>query len=678
MAVFNFLSGTVRTNQFYDTTPGSNKIVVDADAFINVDDDWSAIGVGGSGVWDVSVNGGLWASHDPSVPGEGHGLEFQNYLSTINSKLFVGAEGAIGGERQGVQSNVALNITNFGFITGGREAISFYGFQGPDEDGSESNLNQAGKQIKVDNKIGGQIASYFVGVANNSYATITVNNDGEIYGGKGNSYSDEWHGAAIYSQSTLKLTNKGYIEGDIGTGWFGNVITNMAEIEGTVWGYIERNDDDIVDLDRDGDFTDFATGGAVHQDNITGLASTIVNKGVIYGNEEYGRNDNDTPDDPDDDEYFQVALDLSRGKDIVTNSGKIFGDVWLGGGDDIITNTGTIEGYVDGWRGNDTIINKGTIEYGIGGGDGNDVLNNTGKINGDVDLGDGNNLLINTGFIADGVWGGSQNDVVTNSGVIDDDVDLNGGNDVLTNTGTINGWIDLGSGSDRFIGGKQDEYVGDWSGTDSYLLGDGNDHIWMSDDGAADSVDGGKGSDVLHLEDIDHGISLNLAAKTLNSGGATDTIVGFEKIIGTEFADTFVGSSLGEQIKGNGGGDTFTGGGGGDFMKGSGGAVDTFIFTAITDSGKTKATRDLIGDFSADEDIIKILFDANTTGGGAGDDFTTLLANTTFTGHAGELRYIWRGIQTVVEGDVNGDGKADFSIAIDGHVELSMTDFLFS
>ena len=679
MATFNFLTDSVRTNQFYDTTPGSNKIVVALDAFINVSDDWSAIGVGGSGVWDVKIDGSLWASHEPSEPGEGHGIEFQNYLSTTNSKLAVGVEGAIHGDSQGVQSNVALNITNLGLITGGSEAINFYGFHGPDEDGSESNLNQAGKQIKIDNKVGGVIGSHFVGVANYSYATITINNDGDMYGGTNDSYSGDWNGAAIDSHSALKLTNKGYIEGDVGTGWFGNVITNSGEINGTVWGYIERNDDDIVDLDRDGDFTDTATGGAIHQDSITTLATTIVNKGVIYGTEDYGLNDNNTPEDLEDDEYFQVALDLSRGKDIVTNSGEIHGDVWLGGGDDTLTNTGTIEGFVDGWNGNDTITNKGTIEYGVGGGDGNDVINNTGTINGNVNLGDGNNTLINKGFIDDWVEGGNDKDIVTNSGIINDDVYLNDGNDVLTNTGTINGWIDLGIGNDKFVGGKQDEEIGDWEGSDTYALGDGDDEIWMAADGDADIVDGGKGKDVLHLEDIDHGIALNLAAKTLNSGGATDTIMGFEEVSGTEFADTLIGSGLGDTLIGNGGGDTFTGGGGRDYMEGSGGEVDTFIFTAITDSGKTKATRDVIGDFSTDDgDKIRILFDGNTTTGGAGDDFTVLLADTAFTRHAGELRYVWSGYQTIVQGDVNGDGKADFSIAIDDHMELTLSDFLFS
>jgi hypothetical protein len=41
-----------------------------------------------------------------------------------------------------------------------------------------------------------------------------------------------------------------------------------------------------------------------------------------------------------------------------------------------------------------------------------------------------------------------------------------------------------------------------------------------------------------------------------------------------------------------------------------------------------------------------------------------------FTHHAGELRYKVSGANTIVSGDVNGDGKADFSIVLKGHILL--------
>lgn len=684
MATFTFATGTVRTTSFDDSTPGSNKITVAADAFINVEDNWTAIGLQGSGVWDVKVDGGIYASHDPSEPGEGRGLGFQNFASTTNSKVTVGLEGSIGGFRQGIVSDVAIDVTNAGRIAGGREAISFNGFHGPNgnDDGSESNLNVAGKQVKVDNKATGEIVSDFLGISNNSYATMTVLNAGDILGGYSVDWDDEWRGAAINSdKGALKLTNTGNVEGGVSTGWFGNTITNKNVIDGTIQGYLNRNDAGFIDLDHDGDFEDVASGGAVHTDNLVPIVSTINNSGVIRGTGDFGRNDNDTPDNPDDDEFFQVAMSLSRGKEVVTNSGQIFGDVWLNRGDDTLTNKGKIKGYVDGGRGHDNITNSGTIEYGVGGGDGNDTLTNSGFINGWVDLGDGTNTTTNKGTIREGMGGNDGADTIVNSGLIDGDITTHGGADKLTNTGTINGDIYLGEGADQFKGGKQGERIFDEGGADSYLMGDGEDTIFVSNDHAADVFDGGispaQTRDKLDLRGVDVGVTLNLAVQTLLIAGTTDTVKGFERIIATDHADVIIGSNLGERIRGEGGSDTITGGGGNDRINGGDGA-DTFVFTALNDSGKTRATRDVILDFNSDEDLIRILFDANTTGGGAGDDFTALLNNTTFTSHAGELRYIWRAEQTIVEGDVNGDGKADFSIALEGQLNLNLSDFMFS
>jgi len=43
---------------------------------------------------------------------------------------------------------------------------------------------------------------------------------------------------------------------------------------------------------------------------------------------------------------------------------------------------------------------------------------------------------------------------------------------------------------------------------------------------------------------------------------------------------------------------------------------------------------------------------------------------------AGELRYVWTADQTIVEADVNGDAKVDFSIAPVGHHTLTAADFV--
>ena len=46
------------------------------------------------------------------------------------------------------------------------------------------------------------------------------------------------------------------------------------------------------------------------------------------------------------------------------------------------------------------------------------------------------------------------------------------------------------------------------------------------------------------------------------------------------------------------------------------------------------------------------------------------------TDTAGELRYFFDGTDTWVQGDIGGDGVADFEIALTGSVTLVSTDFI--
>lgn len=60
----------------------------------------------------------------------------------------------------------------------------------------------------------------------------------------------------------------------------------------------------------------------------------------------------------------------------------------------------------------------------------------------------------------------------------------------------------------------------------------------------------------------------------------------------------------------------------------------------------------------------------------AGDQRFHLFGSAAFTNDAGELRYQRVGTATVLQGDVNGDGKADFSISFDGAISFVASDFL--
>jgi Ca2+-binding RTX toxin-like protein len=140
---------------------------------------------------------------------------------------------------------------------------------------------------------------------------------------------------------------------------------------------------------------------------------------------------------------------------------------------------------------------------------------------------------------------------------------------------------------------------------------------------------------------------------------------------------------------GFGGKDTLIGGAGADGLAGGAGAdtliggpdADVFQFLATSDSGITAATRDLIADFQDGIDIIDLHFiDANkTNAAGTKDAFTFIGTNVPFTGTAGQLHAFWSAIGQIIEGDVNGDAKADFSIEIaDPTILITLTsaDFI--
>ncbi|MFZ4688397.1 MAG: M10 family metallopeptidase C-terminal domain-containing protein [Polymorphobacter sp.] len=124
------------------------------------------------------------------------------------------------------------------------------------------------------------------------------------------------------------------------------------------------------------------------------------------------------------------------------------------------------------------------------------------------------------------------------------------------------------------------------------------------------------------------------------------------------------GSRNGDTISGRGGADTLTGGGGNDI----------FLYTNITDS--TAAARDMITDFAAGDRIDLSRIDAIT---GGTDDGFTLIGSAGFSNVAGQLRVnsLGGGI-FAVEGDINGDGAADFSIWLtntDAHT-ITAADFV--
>jgi Ca2+-binding RTX toxin-like protein len=165
-------------------------------------------------------------------------------------------------------------------------------------------------------------------------------------------------------------------------------------------------------------------------------------------------------------------------------------------------------------------------------------------------------------------------------------------------------------------------------------------------------------------------IAGNESANVLDGDDGNDTL----KAAGGN--DTLYGGLGNDVCKGGAGNDTLVGGMGVDILDGGTGA-DTFVFVT-GDTGDTKPTADHITVFShAEGDQIDLSgWDADSGTDGM-QDFT-FIGSGAFTGTAGELRSVMTASGSVVSGDVDGDGVADFTIIIDnvaGHVPLTAADF---
>lgn len=234
--------------------------------------------------------------------------------------------------------------------------------------------------------------------------------------------------------------------------------------------------------------------------------------------------------------------------------------------------------------------------------------------------------------------------------------------------------------------------VGNWAAN---LLkgGEGNDII----DGGlgADRMVGGKGSDTYYVDDADdvlveavgNGfdtvfVHLNYA---MQPAAAVENVIGVSSdtglaITGSATANIITGTVHFDALEGGGGDDILIGGVGGDLLTGGDGA-DTFLFRAF-DVGFGLFAVDRVQDFAPGTDLIDLSgLDADEAA--LGDQAFEFIGNDVFSGTAGELRYhvsdggvIAASGFTWLEGDVDGDGAADFQILLsDGAIPVA-TDFV--
>ena len=525
-----------------------------------------------------------------------------------------------------VQSNTLADVSN---ITVGQSGDVYGGFYGIELKG--------GAKGTVTNL--GAISSSWEGIhASSSLASVTIDNSGLIQGD---------NRAALELDSGLcTVINRGTITGH-------NALLAPDAASTASWSI--RNSGVI-----EGVFGISLAATGIH---------TIVNSGTIRST-------------------ISNSLSIAtRGATHVTNSGTLEGDVFFGDDADTLTNSGKILGDISFRNGANTATNLGTITGDVSFGDGANSATNSGTITGDVSFGHVASTLLNSGKILGDVsfLGGAN--TLTNLSTITGDVSFGDDDDNFTDfrkvgkvikDGTVSGLIDLKGGADHFNGGATNEKVTDSSGDDTYNLGGGNDYyIATSASGGFDIVNGGSGIDTYDASAATHQVLIFLGqGETFGSDIGEDKISGFEIVIGGSGNDTLSGDGAANTLIGGLGADLLTGFGGRDILTGGGDDNDTFIFTKLSDSGTDASTRDVITDFvGGGQDLIDLsAIDAN--GALAGDPAFSFIGRAYFSHTEGELRETFSGGNAILSGDVNGDGKADFSILLKGHVLLHDFDIV--
>ncbi|MGI0523632.1 calcium-binding protein [Rhizobium giardinii] len=253
--------------------------------------------------------------------------------------------------------------------------------------------------------------------------------------------------------------------------------------------------------------------------------------------------------------------------------------------------------------------------------------------------------------------------------------------DRLTGDGEAN-VILAGNGNDVLSGGSGNDVLGGGRGNDTLTGGSGNDVL---EGGAgADEFRGETGVDYAYYAGSVSGVVASLATPSVNTGEAEgDTYTDVEGLTGSNFADRLTGDGNANAIVAGFGNDRIAGGSGDDRLAGQFGAddlfggagADRFLYNDLWESTVASAGRDTIFDFSrADSDRIDLhLIDARYDI--PANQAFAFIGTAAFHGKAGELRYEKKASDTYIYADVNGDGKADFSIHLDDAVTLSKGSF---
>lgn len=280
--------------------------------------------------------------------------------------------------------------------------------------------------------------------------------------------------------------------------------------------------------------------------------------------------------------------------------------------------------------------------------------------NADVDLVHGGSGSENVSI---GYWVGHLNlnrgdDKVTLTGTGEaGDISFGRGDDILK-TGS-NGWVgtvNAAHGEDTvYLGKRGAEYINLGKDADTIVLKP------LSDPFQPVSLNGGEGvtdaaeddSDTVSFAAFSAGLTIDLNGQyVVRTGSGNFSLNNFENATGGKGRDTLIANDEANLLKGGRG-------------------ADTFVFES-----RAAIKGDTILDFSQDaKDRIDLSdIDASTKAGG--NQAFSFIGTAGFHDQAGELRYLVKSGDTRIQGDVNGDGKADFTLVLEGRVDLEAGDFI--
>lgn len=397
-------------------------------------------------------------------------------------------------------------------------------------------------------------------------------------------------------------------------------------------------------------------------------------------------------------------------------------------GDDIINGTADNDS-IDGGDGNDTLYGNDGNDF-LDGGAGNDTLDGgngidiahyfmaTTAVAVNLNLVGPQNTGASTGIDTlvniENLTGGTVADHLVGNGLANSLQGLNG-NDILAG-GAGNDSLEGGNSSDILQGDDGDDRLAGGAGNDRLTGKAGND-ILLADAGD-DVLIAGDGVDTADYSGNGRAVSVNLSTTAAqNTGYGMDSLSGIENLSGGAGNDRLVGSNGANVIRGGGGkdivsglggddtlygdagNDTIAGGAGNDRMVGGAGldellggaGADIFAFTVAAYNALIPVERDTIDDFRQRVDRIDLsTINANVTAVGdqaltvmdgdvivSPDHAFTFIGANAFSNVPGQLRSFADGAgNTIVEGDVQGDGAGDFQILLKGVYTLQSSDFV--